>query len=390
MVNLPVYLDYNATTPCDPQVVEAMLPYFTRQFGNAASRQHMFGWQAEEAVDLARHQIASVIGADVSEVIFTSGATESNNLALKGVLEMYAGKGNHIITCVTEHKAVLDACKHLEKQGAKVTCLPVNAQGLIDLQQLEAAITPATVLIAIMYANNETGVIQPVQAISRIAKKHSVLFFSDATQAVGKVPVNVLTDGIDLMSFSAHKIYGPKGVGALYVRRRDPRVRLTAQVDGGGHERGLRSGTLNVPGIVGFGKAAALCQQQMQEESVRTSRLRDKLEQALLQLESVYVNGDPANRLPNVTNLAFEYVEGNALMLGFNKNIAVATGSACTSASMEPSFVLKALGLSDELARSSLRFSLGRFTTEEDIDYTIAQVITTVQNLRALNPLRQV
>lgn len=385
MPKLPIYLDYNATTPCDPQVVEAMLPYFTNQFGNAASRQHAFGWQAEEAVDHARHQLASLVGAEDTEIIFTSGATESNNLALKGVMEMYAGKGNHIITVVTEHKAVLDACKHLEKQGAQVTWLPVNAQGLIDLQQLEAAITPATVLIAVMYANNETGVIQPVQAIAQIAKKHSVLFFSDATQAIGKVPVNVLTDGIDLMSFSAHKIYGPKGVGALYVRRKNPRVRLTAQIDGGGHERGQRSGTLNVPGIVGFGKATELCGQEMEQEAIRIGRLRDKLENGLLQLEGVYVNGDKTQRLPNVANLAFKYVDGNALMLGFNKNIAVATGSACTSASMEPSFVLKALGLTDELARSSLRFSLGRFTTEEDIDYTIEQVTATVNNLRALH-----
>lgn len=385
MPKLPIYLDYNATTPCDPQVVEAMLPYFTNQFGNAASRQHAFGWQAEEAVDHARHQLASLVGAEDTEIIFTSGATESNNLALKGVMEMYAGKGNHIITVVTEHKAVLDACKHLEKQGVQVTWLPVNAQGLIDMQQLEAAITPTTVLIAVMYANNETGVIQPVQAIAQIAKKHGVLFFSDATQAIGKVPVNVLTDGIDLMSFSAHKIYGPKGVGALYVRRKNPRVRLTAQIDGGGHERGQRSGTLNVPGIVGFGKAAELCGQEMEQEAIRIGRLRDKLENGLLQLEGVYVNGDKTQRLPNVTNLAFKYVDGNALMLGFNKNIAVATGSACTSASMEPSFVLKALGLTDELARSSLRFSLGRLTTEEDIDYTIEQVTATVNNLRALH-----
>jgi cysteine desulfurase len=390
MPKLPIYLDYNATTPCDPQVLEAMLPYFTNQFGNAASRQHAFGWQAEEAVDHARHQLASLIGAETTEIIFTSGATESNNLALKGVVEMYAGKGNHIITCATEHKAVLDTCRHLEKQGASVTYLPVNAQGMIDLQQLEEAITPATVLIAIMYANNETGVIQPVQAISQIAKKHDILFFSDATQAVGKVPVNVLTDGIDLMSFSAHKIYGPKGVGALYVRRKNPRVRLVAQIDGGGHERGARSGTLNVPGIVGFGKAAELCRQEMVTEAARIGRLRDKLENGLLQLEGVYVNGHKDQRLPNVTNLAFKYVDGNALMLGFNKNIAVATGSACTSASMEPSFVLKALGLGDELARSSLRFSLGRFTTEEDIDYTIEQVAATVNNLRSLSPLWEI
>jgi cysteine desulfurase len=385
MLHLPVYLDYNATTPCDPAVVEAMLPYFTTQFGNAASRQHALGWQAEEAVDYARKQVAALIGADATEIVFTSGATESNNLALKGVVEMYAGKGNHIITCVTEHKAVLDACKHLEKQGVLVTYLPVDDKGLISLEQLEAAITPTTVLIAIMYANNETGVIQPVQAISRIAKQHGVLFFSDATQAVGKVPVNVINDGIDIMSFSAHKMYGPKGVGGLYVRRKNPRVRLTAQIDGGGHERGLRSGTLNVPGIVGLGKAAELCREQLAAEGQQLRQLRDKLEGALLQLEGVSINGDAEHRLPHVSNLAFKYVDGNALMLGFNKNIAVATGSACTSASMEPSFVLKALGLEDELARSSLRFSVGRFTTEEEIDYVIEQVSQTVRNLRSLS-----
>nr|WP_276480363.1 IscS subfamily cysteine desulfurase [Paraflavitalea sp. H1-2-19X] len=386
MLQFPIYLDYNATTPCDPQVVEAMLPYFTTQFGNAASRQHALGWQAEEAVDYARQQVAALIGADPTEIVFTSGATESNNLALKGVAEMYAAKGNHLITCVTEHKAVLDACKHLEKQGASVTYLPVNSEGLIDLQQLEAAITPATILIAIMYANNETGVIQPVQAIGRIAKKHNVIFFSDATQAVGKIPVQVISDEIDLMSFSAHKLYGPKGVGALYIRRKNPRVRLTAQIDGGGHERGMRSGTLNVPGIVGLGKAAELCRLTLEHERIRMAHLRDQLENALLQLKGVQVNGNRQHRLPQVSNLAFAQVEGNALMLGFNKQIAVATGSACTSASMEPSFVLKALGLQDEMARSSLRFSLGRFTTEEEITYTIEKVTETVQSLRALNP----
>lgn len=387
MPSFPIYLDYNATTPCDPQVVETMLPYFTTQFGNAASRQHALGWQAEEAVDYARQQVAALIGADPTEIIFTSGATESNNLALKGAVEMYAGKGNHIITCVTEHKAVLDACKHLEKQGVVITYLPVDEKGLINLEQLEAAILPNTILIAIMYANNETGVIQPVQAIGRIAKQHNVLFFSDATQAVGKIPVQVITDGIDIMSFSAHKMYGPKGVGALYVRRKNPRVRLTAQIDGGGHERGLRSGTLNVPGIAGFGKAAELCRLQLAAEALRLGQLRDKLESALLQLGNVSINGGQEGRLPHVTNLAFQYVDGNALMLGFNKHIAVATGSACTSASMEPSFVLKALGLEDELARSSLRFSLGRFTTEEEIDYSIQKLSETVQTLRKLHPL---
>lgn len=388
MLKLPVYLDYNATTPCDPAVVEAMLPYFTTWFGNAASRQHALGWQAEEAVDYARKQVAALVGADATEIVFTSGATESNNLALKGVVEMYAAKGNHIITCVTEHKAVLDACRHLEKQGVLVTYLPVDKQGLISLEQLEAAITPATILIAIMYANNETGVMQPVQAISRITRQHGVLFFTDATQAVGKVPVNVTEDGIDLMSFSAHKMYGPKGVGGLYVRRKNPRVRLTAQIDGGGHERGLRSGTLNVPGIVGLGKAAELCREQLAAEAQQLQKLRDKLENALLQLEEVTVNGTAQHRLPHVANLAFKQVDGNALMLGFNKNIAVATGSACTAASMEPSFVLKAMGLEDELARSSLRFSVGRFTTEEEIDYAIEQIALTVRNLRSFSFLK--
>lgn len=388
MPNFPIYLDYNATTPCDPLVVETMLPYFTSRFGNAASRQHALGWEAEEAVDYARKRVAALVGADTTEIVFTSGATESNNLALKGAVEMYAAKGNHVITCVTEHKAVLDTCKHLEKQGMAVTYLPVNEKGLISLEQLEAAITPGTILIAIMYANNETGVVQPVQAIGQMAKQHNVLFFSDATQAVGKIPVNVIADGIDLLSFSAHKMYGPKGVGALYVRRKSPRVRLTPQIDGGGHERGLRSGTLNVPGIAGFGKAAELCRQQLPAEGERLSRLRDQLEGALLSLPGVLVNGGREHRLPHVTNLAFKGVDGNALLLGFNKNIAVATGSACTSASMEPSFVLKALGLDDELARSSLRFSLGRFTTEEEIGYTIQKVTKTVNTLRALNPLK--
>lgn len=385
MINLPVYLDYNATTPCDPQVLEVMLPYFSNQFGNAASRQHLFGWQAEEAVTIARQQVAALINADPTEIIFTSGATESNNLAIKGAFDMYAGKGNHIITSVTEHKAVLDVCKHLEKQGAAITWLPVNTQGLIDLQQFEAAITPRTILVAIMYANNETGAIQPVQAIGQIAKKHGILFFSDATQAVGKLPVNVIGDAIDIMSFSAHKMYGPKGVGALYVRRKNPRVRLTAQLDGGGHEKGMRSGTLNVPGIAGFGKAAELCSMLLTEEAERLTVLRNKLENALLALGEVYVNGNADLRLPHVSNLAFKGVDGNALMMGFNKNMAVAAGSACTSASMEPSFVLKALGLEDELARSSLRFSLGRFTTGEEIDYAIEQVGNTVRSLRALH-----
>ena len=387
MLKLPIYLDNNATTPCDPRVVEAMLPYFTEHFGNAASRNHPFGWAAEEAVDYAREQVAKLIGSDPKEIIFTSGATEGDNLAIKGVFDMYASKGNHIITCVTEHKAVLDTCKHIEKMGGEVTYLPVNGEGLIDIAELEAAIKPNTILIAIMYANNETGTIMPVREISAIARKHGVLFFTDATQAVGKVPVNVLQDGIDLCTFTAHKMYGPKGVGALYVRRKNPRVKVTAQMDGGGHERGMRSGTLNVTGIVGFGKACELAMNEMESEAVRLSALRDKLETALLQLEEAYVNGSKEHRLPHVANISFKYVEGEGLMMGFNKNIALSSGSACTSASLEPSYVLKALGLGDDLAHSSLRFGLGRFTTEEQIDYTIKHVSETVLKLREMSPL---
>jgi cysteine desulfurase len=387
MLKLPIYLDHNATTPCDPRVVEAMLPYFTEKFGNAASRSHSFGWEADEAVDYAREQVAGLVGAEPKEIIFTSGATEGDNLAIKGVFEMYAGKGNHIITAITEHKAVLDTCIHIEKIGGEVTWLPVSPEGLIDLRELEAAIRPTTILIAIMYANNEIGVIQPVREISRIARKHDVLFFSDATQAVGRIPVDVNTDGIDLMSFSAHKLYGPKGVGALYVRRKNPRVKITAQMDGGGHERNMRSGTLNVPGIVGFGKACELCRLEMDADTRRITSLRDKLENALLQLESVYVNGSREHRLPQITNISFQHVESEGLMMGFNKDIAVSSGSACTSASLEPSYVLKALGLGDDLAHSSLRFGLGRYTTEEQIDYTIEKVCRTVTRLRELSPL---
>lgn len=387
MLKLPIYLDNNATTPMDPRVLEAMLPYFVENFGNAASRNHPFGWAAEEAVDYAREQVAKLIGADPKEIIFTSGATEGDNLAIKGVFDMYASKGNHIITANTEHKAVLDTCKHIEKAGGEVTYLDVKADGRIDLAELEAAIKPTTILIAIMYANNEIGVIQPVKEISDIAKKHGVLFFSDAVQAVGKIPVDVNKDGIDLMAFTAHKMYGPKGIGALYVRRKNPRVKVTAQLDGGGHERGMRSGTLNVPGIVGFGKAAELAMNEMAQDAERLSKLRDKLEQALLQLEEAYVNGTPEHRLPHVSNISFKYVEGEGLMMGFNKNIAVSSGSACTSASLEPSYVLKALGLGDDLAHSSLRFGLGRFTTEEQIDYTIEHVSKTVLKLREMSPL---
>jgi len=387
MLKLPIYLDNNATTPMDPRVLEAMIPYFTEHFGNAASRNHPFGWQAEEAVDYAREQVAKLIGADPKEIIFTSGATEGDNLGIKGVYEMYASKGNHIITCTTEHKAVLDTCKHIERSGGEVTYLEVNPEGLIDLKELEAAIKPTTILIAIMYANNEIGVVQPVKEISAIARKHGVLFFTDGTQAVGKIPVDVNKDGIDIMAFTGHKMYGPKGVGALYVRRKNPRVKVTAQMDGGGHERGMRSGTLNVPGIVGFGKSCELARLEMADDAARLSKLRDKLETALLQLEEAYVNGSREHRLPHVSNISFKYVEGEGLMMGFNKNIALSSGSACTSASLEPSYVLKALGLGDDLAHSSLRFGLGRFTTEEQIDYTIKAVSETVLKLREMSPL---
>jgi cysteine desulfurase len=387
MLKLPIYLDHNATTPMDPRVLETMIPYFTENFGNAASRNHSFGWHAEEAVDYAREQIAQLIGADPKEIIFTSGATEGDNLGIKGVYEMYASKGNHIITCTTEHKAVLDTCKHLEKLGAEVTYLEVQPDGLIDLKALEAAMRPTTILVAIMYANNEIGVIQPVKEISAIAKKHGALFFTDAVQAVGKIPVDVNADGIDLMAFTAHKMYGPKGVGALYVRRKNPRVKVTAQLDGGGHERGMRSGTLNVPGIVGFGKACELARLEMASDTERISKLRDKLENALKVIDESYVNGNPAHRLPHVSNISFKYVEGEGLMMGFNKDIALSSGSACTSASLEPSYVLKALGLGDDLAHSSLRFGLGRYTTEEQIDFTIKAVTDTVLKLREMSPL---
>jgi len=385
-MELPIYLDNNATTPLDPRVLEAMLPYFTNKFGNAASRNHAFGWVAEEGVDYAREQVAKLIGCTEKEIIFTSGATEADNLAIKGVFEMYADKGNHIITATTEHKAVLDTCKHLEKQGARVTYLNVKEDGLIDLAELEAAMTPETILVTIMYGNNEIGVIQPIKEISAIAHKHGALFFTDATQAVGKIPVDVNADGIDLMAFSAHKMYGPKGVGALYVRRKNPRVKVTSQMDGGGHERGMRSGTLNVPGIVGLGKACELCRLEMNEEAKRLSALRDKLESALTVLEESYVNGNVQHRLPHVANISFKYVEGEGLMMAM-KDLAVSSGSACTSASLEPSYVLKSLGLSDDLAHSSIRFGLGRFTTEEEVDYAIENTKKAVNHLRDLSPL---
>lgn len=383
-----IYLDNNATTPVDPRVVEAMLPYFYEMPGNAASRNHPFGWVAEEAVDYAREQVANLIGVDSKEIIFTSGATESDNLGIKGVFEMYKRKGNHIITLKTEHKAVLDTCDHLEKLGAEVTYLDVEHDGLVDLAKLEAAIKPNTILVSIMWANNETGVIQDMKAIGDICAKHGVLFMSDATQAVGKIPVNPREVGVHIMAFTSHKMYGPKGVGALYVSRKNPRVKLTAQMDGGGHERGMRSGTLNVPGIVGFGKAAEIAQKEMAQDAERLSKLRDKLQSAFENmLEEVYINGNQAHRMPHVTNISFKHVEGEGLMMTFNQNIAVSSGSACTSASLEPSYVLVALGLGDDLAHSSIRFSLGRFTTEDDVDYAIEAVSKGVNHMRDLSPI---
>jgi cysteine desulfurase len=399
MFKLPIYLDYNSTTPVDPRVLEAMLPYFTQKFGNAASRSHAFGWAAEEAVEMAREQVAALIGAEPKEIVFTSGATEGDNLALKGVFEAYAAKGNHIITVATEHKAVLDTCAHIEKLGGEVSYLSVDAQGLIDLAELEAAIRPATILIAVMYANNEIGVLQPVKAISEIARRNGVLFFSDAVQAVGKIPVNVDTDGIDILTLSAHKIYGPKGIGAIYVRRRNPRVRLDAQMDGGGHERGMRSGTLNVPAIVGLGKACELCATEMAAgasgapkasgaempaEAKRLAELRDRLEHGLLAIDGARVNGSRIHRLPHTTNMSFPGVDGQALLAGLGKDVALSSGSACTSASMEPSYVLRALGLDDGLAHASLRLGLGRWTSTEEIDYAIARIGETVLRLREI------
>ncbi len=386
-LKLPVYLDNHSTTAVDPRVLEAMLPYFTEKFGNAASRSHEFGWKAEDAVENARGQIARLIHASPREIIFTSGATESNNLAIKGIAEEYRGRGNHIITQATEHKAVLDTCKRLEKFGCEVTYLPVHPDGLIDLAELRGAITPDTILISIMYANNEIGVVQPIEAIGKIAKQKKVLFHVDAAQAVGRIPVDVQKEGIDLLSISAHKIYGPKGVGALYVRRKDPRVDLSAMIDGGGHERGLRSGTLNVPGIVGLGRACELCQKEMAAESERLRRLRDKLKDAITNgLEGTSINGSMDHRLPNNLNLSFAGVEGDALLMGIN-DVAVSSGSACTSATLEPSYVLRALGVPEELAHSSIRFGLGRFNTDGEIDYAAARVIETVKRLRELSPL---
>jgi cysteine desulfurase len=386
-VKLPIYFDNHATTQVDPRVVQAMLPYFTEKFGNAASRNHPFGWAGEEAVENARAQVASLIGATPKEIIFTSGATESDNLMIKGVAEMYREKGNHIITQAIEHKAVLDTCKRLEKDGFEVTYLPVQKDGRVDPEDVRKAITPKTILITIMYANNEIGVINPIAEIGKIAKERGVFFAVDGVQAVGKIPVDVQKDNIDLLAISAHKIYGPKGVGALYVRRRNPRVQLAAIIDGGGHERGMRSGTLNVPGIVGLGAACEIAQKEMAEESVRLRKLRDRLKAGLeAKLDEVFVNGSLEHRLPNNLNMSFAYVEGESLLMGIN-DIAVSSGSACTSATLEPSYVLKALGVGEDLAHTSIRFGLGRFNTEEEVDYVTDKMVTVVTKLRELSPL---
>ena len=386
-MKLPIYLDNHSTTPCDPRVLEMMLPFFTEKFGNAASRNHSFGWEAEEAVEVARKQIAHLIHADAKEIIFTSGATESDNLALQGVVEMYREKGNHIITSSTEHRAVIDTAKYLEKKGIKVTFLPVDKAGMVSPDDVRNAITDQTILISIMMANNEVGTINPVAAIGKVAKEKGVLFHCDATQGVGKIPVNVQEMGIDLMSFTAHKIYGPKGVGALYVRRKAPRVRLEAMMYGGGHERGMRSGTLAVPLIVGFGKACELCEQEMSTESVRMAKMRDRLQEGIMKgMDEVYLNGHPTERLPNNLNISFAYVEGEALLMGV-KEIALSSGSACTSATLEPSYVLRALGVGSDLAHSSIRFGLGRFNTDEEVEYTIDRMIKAVTHLREMSPL---
>jgi cysteine desulfurase len=386
-LKLPIYMDNHATTRTDPRVLEAMLPYFGEIYGNAASRNHEFGWVAEQAVDAAREQIAKLIGATAKEIVLTSGATESNNLAIKGVAEMYREKGNHIITELTEHKCVLDTCKRLEKHGYRVTYLPVKSDGLIDLNQLRDAMTDETILVSIMAANNEIGILQPIREIGKLCHEKGVLFHSDAVQAAGKVPFNVIEDNVDLASISAHKIYGPKGVGALYVRRRNPRVQLVAQMDGGGHERGMRSGTLNVPGIVGLGKACEIAGLEMAEESKRLFALRESLrEQIMSQLDEVYINGSMEHRLPGSLNLSFAYVEGESLLMGIN-DIAVSSGSACTSATLEPSYVLKALGAGDDLAHSSIRFGLGRFNTQAEVDYVAHKIVDVVKRLRELSPL---
>jgi cysteine desulfurase len=386
-VKLPIYMDNHATTPVDPRVVETMLPYFTEKFGNAASRNHSFGWAGEEAIENARAQVASLIGATPKEIIFTSGATESDNLMIKGVAEMYREKGNHIITQAIEHKAVLDTCKRLEKYGYEVTYLSVQKDGRVDPEDVRKAITPKTILITIMYANNEIGIINPIGEIGKIAKEHGIIFAVDGVQAVGKIPVDVQKDNIDLLAISAHKIYGPKGVGALYVRRRNPRVQLAAIIDGGGHERGMRSGTLNVTGIIGLGKACEIAQQEMAQEGERLRGLRDRLRAGLeAKLDEVFINGSWEHRLPNNLNMSFAYVEGESLLMGIN-DVAVSSGSACTSATLEPSYVLKALGVGEDLAHTSIRFGLGRFNTPEEVDYVVDKMVQVVSKLRELSPL---
>jgi cysteine desulfurase len=386
MVKTPIYMDYHATTPLDPRVLERMMPYLTHDFGNAASRSHVFGWKAEEAVEYAREQVAALIGANEKEIVWTSGATESINLALKGVAEFYKEKGNHFITLQTEHKATLDSLKRLERQGCEVTFLPVAKDGLLDLGQLEAAITDKTICVSIMAANNEIGVIQPIAEIGAICRKRGVLFHCDAVQAAGKIPLDVEAMKVDLLSLSAHKIYGPKGVGALYVRRK-PRVRISPIIDGGGHERGMRSGTLNVPGIVGMGAACEISKAEMATESVRLAALRDRLEKGLqAKLDLTYINGSLEHRLPNNLNISFAHVEGEAMMMAI-KDVAVSSGSACTSASLEPSYVLRALGVEEELAHTSIRFGLGRFNTEEEVDFVIDLVVEKVNKLREMSPL---
>ena len=386
-MKLPIYLDNHSTTPCDPRVVEVMLPYFTEKFGNAASRNHSFGWEGEEGVEHARKQIARLIGADAKEIIFTSGATESDNLALQGIVAMYREKGDHIITSATEHRAVIDTAKYLEKKGVTVTFLPVDKAGMVSPEDVRNAITDKTILISVMLANNEIGTINPIAEIGKVAKEKGIIFHCDATQGVGKIPVNVQEMGIDLMSFSAHKIYGPKGIGALYVRRRAPRVRLEPMIYGGGHERGMRSGTLPVPLIVGFGKACELCEQEMATEAVRMAKMRDRLQEGIMgAMEEVYLNGHPTERLPGNLNISFAYVEGEALLMGV-KEIALSSGSACTSATLEPSYVLRALGVGSDLAHSSIRFGLGRFNTDEEIEYTIDRMLKAVTHLREMSPL---
>src|SRR2546422_6240539 len=385
-VKLPIYMDNHATTPLDPRVLEEMLPYFMEKFGNAASRNHSFGWAGEEGVETARERVAKLVGATTKEIIFTSGATESDNLAIKGVAEMYKEKGNHIITAVTEHKAVLDTCKRLEKYCYRVTYLPVQKDGLVDLDDLKRAMDDKTILVTIMYANNEIGVLQPVAEIGKLCRERGVIFHTDATQAIGKVPVDVVKQNIDLASISGHKFYGPKGVGALYLRRKNPQVQISAIIDGGGHERGMRSGTLNVPGIVGLGKACAIAWEELQQEAGRMAGLRNRLKDSIMnRLDQVYINGSMEHRLPGNLNVSFAYVEGESLLMGIN-DVAVSSGSACTSATLEPSYVLKALGTGDDLAHSSIRFGIGRFNTDAEVDYVADRVVETVQRLREISP----